>query len=174
MREVCNPEVGRRRLARDLRGLRTAAGCTIDDVARHLECSAAKVSRMETGSVRVGLSDLRAVLDFFGVDGGRREVLFDLARGSRVRGWWQSFADVVPPSSEIFYGLEDGATAIGQHCTSLVPGLLQTEAYARTLIESVPGASRDVTDCRVELRLRRQRLLARDRPPRLHLSLIHI
>ncbi len=171
MGEVRSPEVGRRRLAMGLRRLRAASGQTIDDVARHLECSSAKVSRMETGVVRVGLSDLRAVLDLYGVQGGRRDELLDLARRSRGRGWWQAFADVVPPGSEIFYGLEDGATAIGQHCAALVPGLLQTESYARALIESMPGVPRHVVERRVELRLRRQRLLVREQPPRLHVVL---
>lgn len=171
MGEVLSPEVGRRRLAHDLRGLRTSAGRTIDDVARHLECSAAKVSRMETGAVRVGLSDLRAVLEFYDVDAARRDELLDLARRSRTRGWWQAYADVVPPGSEVFYGLEDGATGIAQHCTSLVPGLLQTEAYARALIGSVPGVDPTLVERRVELRLRRQRLLGRSRPPRLHVVL---
>ena len=169
--DVRSPEVGRRLLAMDLRRLRASAGHTIDDVARHLECSAAKVSRMETGAVRVSLTDLRAVLDLYDLDAGQRDALLDLARRSRSRGWWQAYADVVPPGSDVFYGLEDGAVAIAQHSTSLVPGLLQTEAYARALVASVPGVADALVDRRVELRMRRQELLTRPRPPRLHVVL---
>jgi hypothetical protein len=169
--EAVSPEVGRRQLAMDLRRLRASTGRTIDDVARHLECSAAKVSRMETGVVRVGLSDLRAVLELYGVDGAEREALFALARQSRVRGWWHDFADVVPAGSETFYGLEDGAATIGQHSTSLVPGLLQTADYARALIGSVPGVPAAVQERRVELRMRRGHLLERARPPALRVVL---
>jgi len=165
--ESGSPEVGRRQLAMDLRRLRASTGRTIDDVALHLECSSAKVSRMETGAVRVGLQDLRAVLELYGVEGAERDALFALARQSRVRGWWHDFADVVPPGSEVFYGLEDGAATIGQHSTSLVPGLLQTADYARALIGSVAGAPDAVVQRRVELRMRRQQLLARPHPPAL-------
>lgn len=165
--EVGSPETGRRRLATDLRRLRASAGRTIDDVARHLECSAAKVSRMETGAVRVGLSDLRAVLELYGVDGAERDALFALARRSRLRGWWHEFADVVPAGSETFFGLEDGAATIGQHAASLVPGLLQTAEYARALVTSVPGVADAVAERRVQLRLRRRRLLDRPAPPEL-------
>src|ERR1700712_1087101 len=63
--DTASAEVGRRRLAMDLRRLRASTGRTIDDVARHLECSAAKVSRMETGAVKVALTDLRAVLELY-------------------------------------------------------------------------------------------------------------
>ena len=167
MRETGSPEVGRRHLAMDLRRLRASSGRTIDDVAAHLECSAAKVSRMETGIVRVGLSDLRAVLELYGVVGTEREALLALGRQSRQRGWWQEFADVVPPGSETFYGLEDGAATIGLHSTSLVPGLLQTPDYTAALVGSVPGVPEAVSRRRAELRRRRQELLARDQPPEL-------
>jgi Domain of unknown function (DUF5753)/Helix-turn-helix domain len=166
-----SPVVGRRQLALDLRRLRAASGRTIDDVAHHLECSAAKVSRMETGAVRVGLSDLRTVLELYGVIGAEREALLALARQSRRRGWWHEFADVVPPGSAIFYGLEDGAATIGQHSTSLVPGLLQTPEYAGALVGSVPGIAEAVRRRRLDLRLRRQQLLARAQPPTLTMVL---
>lgn len=169
--ELGSPEVGRRQLATDLRRLRASSGRTLDDVARHLECSAAKVSRMETGAVRVGLSDLRAVLGLYGVADAERDALLALARQSRARGWWQDFADVVPPRSATFYGLEDGAATIGQHSASLVPGLLQTPGYARALVDSVPGVPVAVRERRVALRLRRQLLLERAAPPALHIVL---
>lgn len=160
--------MGRRQLALDLRKLRMAAGLTIDDVARHLECSPAKVSRFETGAVKVGIQDLRAILELYGVEGPEREELFTLVRQARARGWWQSFADVVPPDSTTFFGMEDGAASIAQHSTSLVPGLLQTEAYARSLIGSLPAVPNGLIERRVELRVRRQQLLTRRQPPTLH------
>lgn len=168
---MASPTVGRRRLAADLRRHRLASGRTIEEVASHLECSPAKVSRMETGVVKVGPQDLRAVLELYGVDGAVRDALFDLVRQARTRGWWEAYADVVPPGSARFYGLEDGAELIAQHVTSLVPGLLQTEGYARALIGSVPGLAPAVVDRRVELRQRRARLLDRDDPPRLDVLL---
>ncbi|MGI5132968.1 helix-turn-helix domain-containing protein [Pseudonocardia sp. CA-107938] len=168
---MASPAVGRRRLALDLRRYRLASGRTIEEVAAHLECSPAKVSRMETGIVKVGPQDLRAILELYGVDGAERDALFGLVRQARARGWWEAYADVVPPGSARFYGLEDGAELIAQHVTSLVPGLLQTEGYARALMGSVPGLDPAVVDRRVELRLRRAALLERPEPPRLDVLL---
>jgi transcriptional regulator with XRE-family HTH domain len=169
--QVASPIVGRRLLAADLRRHRLESGRTIEEVAAHLECSPAKVSRMETGIVKVGPQDLRAVLELYGVDGDARDALFDLVRQARVRGWWEAYADVVPPSSVRFFGLEDGADLIAQHVTSLVPGLLQTEGYIRALVGSVAGIDPAIVDRRVELRLRRAALLDRPEPPKLDVLL---
>jgi transcriptional regulator with XRE-family HTH domain len=171
MQRESSPMVRRRQLALDLRRYRLASGQTLEDVARHLECSSAKVSRMETGVVRVGVQDLKAILSLYQVDTPTRERMLAMVRQSRDRGWWQEFADVVPPRSATFYGLEDGASTIEQHCPSLVPGLLQTEDYARALIGSVPDAPQMIVERRVELRMRRQLLLQRPRPPRLYVVL---
>jgi len=160
-----SPVVGRRRLALDLRRRRIAAGATIDDVARHLECSPAKVSRMETGAVGVRLQDMRAMADFYALPARERDELFGLVRQARAKGWWHDYADVVPPDSATFYGLEDGCTTIGQHVVSLVPGLLQTPRYARALLGTAPGAPERVVARRVELRLRRQEILDRPQAP---------
>lgn len=168
---MVSPTVARRLLAADLRRYRLASGRTIEEVAAHVECSPAKVSRMETGIVKVGPQDLRAILELYEVGGAARDALFDLVRQARARGWWEAYADVVPPDSARFYGLEDGAELIAQHVASLVPGLLQTESYARALVGSVAGLDAAIVDRRVELRLRRARLLDRPDPPRLDILL---
>jgi transcriptional regulator with XRE-family HTH domain len=171
MQATDSPAVGRRRLAQELRRLRSAAGLTISDVADRLECSAGKISRIETGAVGAQATDVRAMLDLYGVSGTRRDALGDLVRLARRRAWWQEYADVVPAGSSRFFGLEDGAVSIEQHAGPLVPGLLQTPAYARAVIsapDDVPAAD---VERRVELRLRRQHLLARPHPPRLHMLL---
>lgn len=165
------PLVRRRQLALELRRHRLAAGRTIEDVAAHLECSTAKVSRIETGVVKVGVQDLKAMLQLYGVAGAAGEELLAHLREARTRGWWHEFADVVPARSATLYGLEDGASLISQHCTSLVPGLLQTEAYARALISAAPEAPNDLVERRIELRMRRQHLLHRPDPPQLHVIL---
>lgn len=168
---MVSPTVARRLLAADLRKHRLASGRTIEEVAVHLECSPAKVSRMETGIVKVGPQDLRAMLELYEVGGATWDALFDLVRQARARGWWEAYADVVPPDSARFYGLEDGAELIAQHVASLVPGLLQTEGYARALVGSVSGLDPAIVDRRVELRLRRARLLDRPDPPGLDILL---
>jgi transcriptional regulator with XRE-family HTH domain len=169
--DLVSPAVGRRRLAQELRRLRLAADRTILEVAERLECSPGKISRIETGVVGAGIQDVKAMLDLYEVDGGRRERLLELVRQSRKRAWWQAYADVVPPQSSIFYGLEDGATTIGQHTVALVPGLLQTEDYARALIGSPADVTPEEAERRLSLRMRRQRLLDREEPPRIRVVL---
>ncbi|GAA4535206.1 helix-turn-helix transcriptional regulator [Pseudonocardia xishanensis] len=160
-----NAVVGRLRLASGLRRHRLSAGLTLDDVAQRLECSPAKVSRMETGAVGANVQDVRAIAELLGLGDAERELMTELAREARSRGWWQEFADVVPAGSATFYGLEDGAARIEQHTTSLVPGLLQTRGYARALLESASAAGSAVVERRLELRMRRQQVLSRqDRP----------
>jgi transcriptional regulator with XRE-family HTH domain len=166
-----SPAVGRRRLAHELRRLRSAAGLTISEVADRLECSAGKISRIETGSVAAQATDVRAMLDLYGVAGAERADLTDLVRLARRRAWWQEYADVVPADSGRFFGLEDGAVRIEQHAGPLVPGLLQTPAYARAVIAAAGTDPPADVERRIELRLRRQQLLTRPRPPRLHVLL---
>jgi transcriptional regulator with XRE-family HTH domain len=166
-----SPAVGRRRLAQELRRLRSAAGLTISDVAGRLECSAGKISRIETGTVSAQATDVQAMLDLYGVAAGQRATLADLVRLSRRRAWWQDYADVVPAGSSRFFGLEDGAARIDQHAGPLVPGLLQTPAYARAVIEAAGTVPAADIERRIALRLRRQELLTRSQPPRLHVLL---
>lgn len=166
-----SPAVGRRRLAQELRRLRSDAGLTISDVAGRLECSAGKISRIETGTVSAQATDVQAMLDLYGVAAGQRATLADLVRLARRRAWWQDYADVVPAGSSRFFGLEDGASRIDQHAGPLVPGLLQTPAYARAVIEAAGAVPAADIERRIALRLRRQELLTRPEPPRLHVLL---
>jgi hypothetical protein len=167
MEDRAGPAVERRRLARELRRLRAEAGKTIVEVAARLECSAGKVSRIETGIVGARLQDVREMLEMYEVQGNQREALLELVRRARRRAWWHQYADVVPRESAKFYGLEDGAATIEEHRLGLVPGLLQTERYARALIGAATGVSVAVIERRIALRRQRQRLLHRPDPPRI-------
>jgi transcriptional regulator with XRE-family HTH domain len=163
--EDVGPVVGRRRLAAELRRLRMATGKTIYDVAGAMECSAGKISRIETGAVGVRLQDVRELLDLYDVHGAKRDELLELVRTARQRPWWQDYTDVVPASSGTLFGLEAAAATIEHHTTALIPGLLQTVRYAEALIGSPSSVTTDLAKRRVELRMRRQGLLARDDGP---------
>jgi transcriptional regulator with XRE-family HTH domain len=159
------PAVGRRRLAVELRRLRTTAGLTIQDVATAMECSVGKVSRVETGLVTARIQDVREMLDLYSVPEPERAALLDLVRQSRMKAWWHAYGDVVPPESAKYYGLEDGAATIREYGSVLVPGLLQTEQYAAALMSATQDDEPTVTQRRLELRMRRQQLLTREDPP---------
>jgi transcriptional regulator with XRE-family HTH domain len=171
MTDRASPAVGRRKLAGELRRLRSVAGLTIQAVAERLECSAGKVSRIETGAVGVRVQDVRDMLALYRVPAGQRDELLDLVRLSRTREWWQDYLDVVPADSGTLFGLEAGAACIDHNAIGLVPGLLQTEPYARALMTSLSDVPHDVAERRLELRMRRQRLLSQPEPPQLRVLL---
>lgn len=159
-----SPTVRQRRLARALRQLRDDAGLTIDEVAEKLEISASTVSRMETAQVGVRPRDLRYLLDMYGVTGGRRDDLLQIARERRQQAWWQEFRDL--PSIALT-GLEADATSISQYSVQLIPGLLQTKDYAREVLRAIRlDAKPEDIERRLTLRMDRQGLLAGKEAPR--------
>ena len=158
------PTLRRRRLGAELKRCREAAGLTQENVSRHFEWHAAKVTRIETARVAVTPRDVKDLLSLYGIgDEAYREALVELARLSRERSWWTDYRDIMRPGN--FVGLEAGAAAMRCWEPILVPGLLQTEAYMRALIRT--GRSTDPpahVDRRVALRLTRQGRLAGGRP----------
>jgi transcriptional regulator with XRE-family HTH domain len=158
-----SPTVRERRLARALRHLREEARLTIEEVADKLEISASTVSRMETAQVGIRPRDLRFLLDMYEVSETERDQLLQIARERRQQQWWQEYADL--PNIAVA-GLEADTSAISQYSTQLVPGLLQTEAYARAVLEAIRlDAKADDIDRRLELRIHRQeRLTSEDAP----------
>lgn len=139
---------------------------TVEDVGARLECSATKISRIETGARRVSIRDVRDLCELYGVsDQAQTEALINLARQAREPGWWSVYDD--PRLHEAYIGLEQGATAITNYCMYPVPGLLQTPEYARSIVRA--GRRRidpAALDERVDARMRRQRILQLANPPR--------
>ncbi|WP_229073096.1 helix-turn-helix transcriptional regulator [Actinoplanes sp. DH11] len=164
MSDIEGPTLRRRRLGAELKRCREAAGLTQQDVSRHFEWHAAKVTRIETARVAVTPRDVRDLLTLYNVrDQGYREALVELARLSRERTWWTDYRDIMRPGN--FVGLEAAASSMRAWEPIIVPGLLQTEAYMRALIKT--GRSNDTQqqiDRRVALRLTRQSRLGGDRP----------
>ncbi len=168
MPEGQSPTVRRRRLAAELRRLREAARMTCEDVAEHLECSASKISRVETGRVSVSPRDVRDMLEFYGADPRQCDSLVQLARDSRQKGWWHAYSDTMQPWFATYVGLEAAASEIRNFEVDLIPGLLQTADYARAVIRSGSVSAVDEEIERgVALRMERQPLLTRDGPPQL-------
>jgi transcriptional regulator with XRE-family HTH domain len=159
------PTVQRRRLGIELRRLRETAGKGLDEIAKVLECSASKVSRIENGQVSASPRDVRDMLEFYGVEEERREQLVEFARVARKKGWWEAYSDtlVVP-----LVGLEVAANRVLVYEPRAVHGLLQTREYASALIRAVqPDLSEQQVQRQLELRMTRQQLLDRDDAPEL-------
>lgn len=164
-----SPTLRQRELGLRLRRLRTGLGLTVEDVADKLLCSPAKVSRIETAARRPAPRDVRDLCALYGVDEAGTAELMQLARQAREQGWWTQYEDL---NLYPFIGLEEEASSITCYCMYYVPGLLQTEDYARAIIKAiVPRIDPNILEQRVAARLRRQELLERENPPRFRVLL---
>ena len=166
MTSSASPTVRRRRLAAELRRLR--GNRTGTAVARGLGWSAAKVSRYELGQGSFPLEEIEKLLTYYRVDEPRRTQLLDLAAEANERAWWDDYADALSPTYRELLGLESEATSELVWQVTAVPGLLQTEAYARaihTAHQQVVLEPPGVFERRVAARMIRQQVLTERNPP---------
>jgi transcriptional regulator with XRE-family HTH domain len=163
-----SPTVRRRRLALTLRQLRDRVGLTSADAARRVDHDASWLSRIENAEVRPHPNDVRALLSLYGVDGDQAEAVIAVARQAKQRGWWQGYTDILPDWFATFVGMEAEASVIRTYQCQVVPGIFQTEEYARAVFEGGPLSMRDdEVERQVALRLERQAILTSDDPPML-------
>ena len=164
MVEEGSPTVRRRRLAAELRQLREAKGRSGESVANALRWSPSKISRYERAKTGLRPTEVQRLLDYYGVNGTKRAMLLSLAEDASQKGWWEEFSDSLDEDYQQFIGLEHEATAVAIWHVDVVAGLLQTEAYARHIINSYdrvePVAPSQVTRL-VRVRMRRQQVLDR-------------
>jgi len=155
-------------LGAQLRRLREAAGISAEKAGYEIRASRSKISRMETGRVGVKVRDVEDLLTLYGVLGEQqRAKVMALARRSRAPEWWTQYNDILPDWFETYLGLESAAAAIRSFEMQFVPGLFQTEDYARAVTRlGHQAAPADEIERRVGLRRKRQELLARAQPPR--------
>ncbi|MDT4990981.1 MAG: hypothetical protein QOH97_873 [Actinoplanes sp.] len=160
----------RRELGEELRRLRGDLKGAV--VARALGWSESKLSRIETARTGIRDADLDRLLAQIRAPAEDRRRLRELARRGRARVWWTPYRSSLPEAYDEYVALEAEAVELCEWEAQVVPGLLQTDDYARAVIEA--GADRadlDVIETRVHLRMNRQGVLLRERPPRLRLVL---
>jgi transcriptional regulator with XRE-family HTH domain len=155
------PTVPRRLLGAQLRRLREERRITLEDAGDVIRASGSKMSRLETGRVGFKDRDIADLLTFYEVtDEQQRGALRELARNASAHGWWHDYSDVLPAWFEAYVGLEEAATSIRTYEIQFVPGLLQTEDYARAVtLLGHQGAPAAEIEQRVGLRMARQALL---------------
>jgi transcriptional regulator with XRE-family HTH domain len=169
-----SPTVRRRRLAAELRRLRERAHLTGDQVAERLGWSPSKISRYELARTGLNPAEVEKLLDLYGVDELQRDELLALAREARLKGWWETYADALPENNLAFIGLEAQASSVREWHVEVVPGLLQTQNYAREVVrgfqrvETIPPGR---VERRLQARLERQQVLFREPPLELHVVL---
>jgi len=146
------PTVQRLVLGSQLHRLRESRGITAEQAAEAIRGSHSKISRMEHGRVGFKERDVGDLLTLYGVtDSEERAALLNLAREANTHGWWHAYSDVLPVWLEPYVGLEAAASVIRTCQIQLVPGLLQTEGYARALIRQGSAASEEAIARRSEL-----------------------
>jgi transcriptional regulator with XRE-family HTH domain len=160
-----SPTVRRRELGGRLRELRHQAELTVEQASEVLLCSAAKISRIETGDRGVSVRDVRDLCEAYQVDQAARDHLMVLVRESKQPTWWQDLD--LEGLYKKFIGFEEAAQSINDYESGVVPGLLQTREYALASIQGmVPSISPEQKQQSMEARLTRQRILTRENPVR--------
>jgi transcriptional regulator with XRE-family HTH domain len=164
------PTVRQQRLGIELRRLREEKGMTADEIAERLEWSPSKLSRIENARIGVRVSDVRLLLELYQVEESHRGEVLALSQVATEKGWWANYSELLDKDLLAFIALEDEADSALYCEARMIPGLLQTEEYARHVIESwnkIEPASPQTIDRRVDVRMRRQRLLTKPHPLRI-------
>jgi transcriptional regulator with XRE-family HTH domain len=162
------PTVQRLLVGSKLRRLRTDMGLSREEAAEAIRASEWKIHRLENGQVGFKERDLVDLLRLYGVtDADEVAAFVVLAREANTPGWWQRYGDVLPQWFRTYVDLESAASLIRTYEGQLVPGLLQTDDYIRAVVHDASLEPSEDVGRRVRLRMARQTVLTRERPPRL-------
>ena len=166
--QVVAPTLAQRRLSMRLRATRIAAGRSQEDAAMALDCDVTKIYRIESGRTAAKPADVQALGFTYGLDRKGIDDLVSLSRGAKVRGWTDNYLDMIPSDLSMLADLETSARLIMDYSVEKVPGLLQTENYARSVIDLAGELSDEKRDGLLKFRLeRRDRVFRRNARPRL-------
>ncbi|MDF9816388.1 helix-turn-helix transcriptional regulator [Streptomyces sp. SPB162] len=169
------PTVRRRRLGATLKRLRNDAGLTLDEAAAAMGWKGPKLSKIENAAQAIRPAEVGSLLQVYGVgDGDVHTALENLARDAGKRGWWQTYSGIVAPAYADYISLESDADQICEWAPLVVPGLLQTAAYARENIAGITTSrTPDDIAALAEVRLARQSVLTRPGNPLELWAIIH-
>ncbi|WP_407563695.1 helix-turn-helix domain-containing protein [Streptomyces sp. 184] len=162
------PTVGQVVLGKRLQELREQAGLKREEAARILRVAPATVRRMETAEVALKVPYVQVLLQTYGIDREEVESFVALTEEANEPGWWQRFHDILPDWFSMYVSLEGAASLIRSYEPHFVPGLLQTEDYARHVLKvgSLGRVESAEIERHVALRMERQELLTREHAPR--------
>ncbi|RJL33313.1 helix-turn-helix domain-containing protein [Bailinhaonella thermotolerans] len=165
------PTVASARLARELRTLRDKAALSQEVVAEEMGWAESKLYRMENDKSRILPRDVKRLLRLYGVEGERADVVLELSRLAREPEWWHRYSGAIPEWFQVYVVLEASASQVCGYESELVPGIMQTERYARAIMSTAPNPYTDQEiDDHVEVRTNRQARLTTEEP--LHLWLV--
>jgi transcriptional regulator with XRE-family HTH domain len=165
MSEPGSPTVRRLKLAAWLREIRENRAESGETVAAAINWSPSKISRYERAKTGMPPREVQKLIDYYEVPEPERSQILQLANEAAQRGWWEDFSDILSDDYRQFIGLEHEASSIAIWHVSVIPGLLQTEEYARNIISSysrVEPIAPGIITRLVKVRMRRQQVLDRD------------
>ena len=160
------PKPQARGLAEGLRFERHACKLAMIEVVNKLGWSESTLSRIETGLRNAAAEEVSALLAIYQVTGARRDTLLEMARDVDRPAWVELRHAQVPEQAKTLARYEADACRIVVTTVSVIPGLLQTPAYIRSLMQAGGVAPPDISP-RVDVRLKRQRVLEGKRAPAL-------
>ncbi len=172
MAQKKNPTAKRRVIAAALKQFREQLGLKPGDVAKQVNHDASWLARIERAEIRAHPDAVTRLLAVYGITGPQSEAVLNLAASAGSRGWWHVYTRAMPEWFGKFVGLEGAASMIRNFENGVMPGLLQTEDYARAVMRAMPlpGQPKDI-DRFVKLRMERQELLVADTCPQLRFIL---
>ncbi len=165
---MANPTIQRIRLGIALRRAREAAAMTQDEAAVVIDAASSKISRLELGQSGVRSMDLNALLVAYKVGNDEAASMRDLAKAGRQRGRWSSYRELLPAWFRQYVDLEGDATDIRWYQAEILPGILQTEAYARGVLRTL---NPEELEQQAKIRQQRQAVLDQGSPPEMHFVL---
>ncbi|MFD8377751.1 helix-turn-helix domain-containing protein [Streptomyces sp. NPDC059679] len=169
-----NPTARQARLGAELRKLRERAGKTARETAGLLGTDQGKISHIESGRIGVSEERIRRLATFYSCgDDVLIEALCVIAREHRGQHWWDEYRGILAPGFLDVAELEHHATYMRSVQSVSLPGIFQTEDYARALFSgNIPRLPHDEIEARVEHRMRRQVIFDRETPPP-NVAIIH-
>ncbi|MEU7859575.1 helix-turn-helix transcriptional regulator [Nonomuraea sp. NPDC049141] len=172
MKAQRSPSARQRRLAAILRDLRKDKGMSREMVAERLGCSPPTITRIEAAQTSARIADVTMLLEIYDVPAHSKEVLLQLARDARKRGWWDKMSDSIPEHFQSYVGLEEDASLISGYESEYIPGLFQTEEYAQAIMGAEPTLpSEEELERGLSIRMKRQERLASAEPPEMWMVL---
>ncbi|MEV3874482.1 helix-turn-helix transcriptional regulator [Streptomyces sp. NPDC049906] len=159
------PTARLRRLAREMRRLRSESGLTREDVATRTSVNEATLYRLEAAKGRPQRRTLMALLDAYGVDDAKREAILTLSTQASEQGWLRPYHADLPDEYVGYISFEAEARTVRNYESLFVPGLLQTKDYAQAVVRGVlPTATVKEVGQRVQARVERQTVFAKATP----------
>ena len=138
---------------------------TGEQVASKMSWEQSKISRMETAKMRITSGEVMELCETYGIDGAKRDQLVKLARDARQRDWWREYSDYVKKGFIDFLSFEAEAQTSCGYEAQVIPGILQCEEYARTILLGTEKRRSEEVERGVEVRLARQRRVTQSKDP---------